>query len=89
MAMGIESSSMEEGAEVLPARPVPPRQPPGLLTTLIKPQLLSNLVASYPVLELSILIAMTVPRLMVPCQTGFTAPPPNSDITEDTSSRLS
>ncbi|MFN4229384.1 cytochrome P450 [Parvibaculum sp.] len=48
MAMGIESSSMEEGAEVLPARPVPPRQPPGLLTTLIKPQLLSNLVASYP-----------------------------------------
>jgi cytochrome P450 len=34
--------------DVIPARPIPPKEPPGLLATLAKPYLLANLIASYP-----------------------------------------
>ena len=46
MAMRAEEATAQR--DVVPARPVPPKEPPGLFTTLIKPHLLANLVASYP-----------------------------------------
>lgn len=39
---------VEEPEIVVPARPVPPREPPGISAALLKPHLLANLIASYP-----------------------------------------
>src|SRR5690606_41037129 len=33
---------------ILPSRPIPPAEAPGIATALIKPHLLANLIASYP-----------------------------------------
>lgn len=46
MAMRAETAA--DPAGVIPAHPAPPKEAPGLLTTLMKPHLLANLVASYP-----------------------------------------
>lgn len=48
MAVRAEETGARPDTGIIPARPVPPREPPGLLATLMKPHLLANLVASYP-----------------------------------------
>lgn len=48
MAMRVETAEAVEYTDIIPARPLPPKEAPGILTTLMKPQLLANLVASYP-----------------------------------------
>lgn len=48
MAMQAEAVETIRRPDVIPARPIPPKEPPGLLATLAKPYLLANLIASYP-----------------------------------------
>lgn len=47
--MAAAEATFEYDAEsILPARPIPPAEAPGIATALIKPHLLANLIASYP-----------------------------------------
>lgn len=48
MAMRAEAVKTVDGPGLTPARPAPPKEPPGLFATLAKPNLLANLIASYP-----------------------------------------
>lgn len=48
MAMRAEAVETVHEPGVIPARPVPPKEPPGLFAMLTKPYLLANLIASYP-----------------------------------------
>ena len=48
MAAVAETTFEDDANNVLPARPVPPKEAPGITTALIKPHLLANLIALYP-----------------------------------------
>ncbi|MEQ8327490.1 MAG: cytochrome P450 [Parvibaculum sp.] len=48
MAAVAETALERHAEDVLPARPTPPKEAPGITRALIKPHLLANLIASYP-----------------------------------------
>lgn len=48
MAMRAEIETGDEPEGFIPARPIPPKEPPGIGAAILRPHLLANLIASYP-----------------------------------------
>ena len=48
MAAIAETAFEWDADSILPARPMPPKEAPGIAMALLKPRLLANLIASYP-----------------------------------------
>jgi cytochrome P450 len=48
MAAVAETTFEWDDGDVIPARPIPPKEAPGIAMALVKPHLLTNLIASYP-----------------------------------------